>query len=79
MAGNAGYEAGAEDAGSGELLAEAEALQDAFFDLDGKTRRAVATGDLVMAVSLETIEHDKDCRCGLCRALTSWRVVEKSR
>jgi hypothetical protein len=40
MAFNDGYEAGAEDAGSGKLLAEAEALQYAFYDLDGKTRRA---------------------------------------
>jgi len=29
---DAGYEAGAEDAGSGELLAKAEALQMAFYD-----------------------------------------------
>jgi hypothetical protein len=35
------YEAGAEDAGSGELLAEAQALQYAFYDLDGKQRRAM--------------------------------------
>jgi len=69
MAFNAGYETGAEDAGSGELLAEAQALQSEFYDLDGKTRRAVALDDLVMAVSVETIEHEKDCGCGLCRAL----------
>jgi hypothetical protein len=30
-----GYEAVAVDAGSGELLAEAQALQSAFYDLDG--------------------------------------------
>ena len=33
---NAGYDAGA-DAPSGELLAEAKALQSAFCDLDSKT------------------------------------------
>ena len=66
-----GYEAGAEDAGSGELLAEAEALQIAFYDLDGKTRRAIALDDLVMAVSVETMEHEEDCGCGLCRALVA--------
>lgn len=69
MAFKSGYEAGVEDAGSGELLAEATALQYAFFDLDGKQRRAIALDDLVMAVSLETIEHDAGCSCGLCRAL----------
>jgi hypothetical protein len=52
-----------------ELLAEAQALQNAFFDLDGKTRRAVALDDLVMAVSLEVVEHPEDCSCNLCRAL----------
>ena len=31
--GQAGYEAGAEDATCGELLAEAQALQSAFYDL----------------------------------------------
>jgi len=66
---NAGYEVGAEDAGSGELLAEAEALQYAFYDMDGKTRRAVAPDDLVMAVREETAEHEESCGCGLCRAL----------
>ncbi len=66
-----GYEAGAEDAGSGELPAEAEAVQMAFYDLDGKTRRAIALDDLVMAVSLETIGHEEDCGCGLCRALVA--------
>jgi hypothetical protein len=68
MAFHAGYEAGAH-AGSGELLAEAQALQYAFYDLDGKTRRAVALDELVMAVQAETIEHEEDCGCGLCRAL----------
>ncbi len=68
MAFDSGYEAGAEDAGSGEILAEAQALQYAFYDLDAKTRRAVALDDLMMAVSLETLEHEEDCRCGLCRA-----------
>ena len=69
MASNAGYEAGAEDAGSGELLEEALALQIAFYDLDGKTKRAVALDELVMAVTVETMEHEEDWRCGLCRAL----------
>jgi hypothetical protein len=46
-----GYEAGAEDAGSGELLAEAQALQDAFHDLDAKQRQATGLGELVMFVT----------------------------
>jgi hypothetical protein len=41
----------------------------AFYDLDGKTRRAIALDELVMAVNLETIDHEEDCRCGLCTAL----------
>ena len=69
MAFDSGYEAGEEEAGSGELLAEAQALQDAFYDLDGKTKRAIALDELVMAVSLETIRHPEDCGCGLCRAM----------
>ena len=69
MAFRSGYEAGAEDAGSGELMAEAQALQYAFYDLDGKTRRAIALDELVMAVSVETVEHKEGCGCGLCRAL----------
>ena len=44
MAFNAGYEAGAEDASSDELPAEAEVLQNAFFDLDGKARRVCYPG-----------------------------------
>ncbi len=60
---------GADDADSAELLAEAQALQSAFYDLDGKTRPAGALDELVMAVSVETLEHEEDCRCGLCRAL----------
>jgi len=52
-----GYEAGAEVATCGELLAEAQALQHAFYDLDGKTRRAIALDDLVMPVNLGV-----DCR-----------------
>jgi hypothetical protein len=71
MAFDAGYEAGAEDAGSGELLAEAEALQNAFYDLDGKQRRAIALDDLVMAVSVEMIDHKEDCRCDICPALSA--------
>jgi hypothetical protein len=69
MAFDSGYEAGAEDAGSSELLGEAEALQNAFFDMDGKTRRAIALDELVMAVSVEMLEREEDCRCWLCRAL----------
>ncbi len=41
----------------------------ALFDLDGKTKRAIALDELVMAVNLETIEHEEDCRCGHCMAL----------
>jgi hypothetical protein len=44
------------------------------FDLDGKTKRAVALDELAMAVSVETPEHEEDCRCGLCWAL---RAVER--
>jgi hypothetical protein len=68
MAFDAGYEAGAEEAGSGELLAESQALQYAFYDLDGKVKRAIALDDLVMAASVETIEHEDGCGCGFCRA-----------
>jgi hypothetical protein len=50
-----GYEAGAEDAGSGELLVETLALRYALFDLDGKTKRAIALDELAMAVSVETL------------------------
>ena len=69
MAFDANYEAGAEDAGSGELLVETLDLRYALDDLDGKTRRAIALDDLVMAVSVETMEHEEDCRCELCWAL----------
>ena len=65
----AGYEAGAEDAGRGELLVETLDLWYALFDLDAKTKRATALGELAMAVQVETLEHEEDCRCGLCRAL----------
>ena len=41
----------------------------AFYDLDGKTRRAIAMDELVMAAQVETLEHQEDCRCGLCTAL----------
>ncbi len=61
MAFDSGYEAGAEEAGSGELLGEALALRYAFYDLDGKVKQAVALDDLVMAVSVETMEHEEDC------------------
>jgi hypothetical protein len=46
MAFDSGYETGAEAAGCGELLAEAQTLQDAFYDLDAKQRRAIALDDL---------------------------------
>ncbi len=69
MAFDSGYEAGAEDAGSGELLEKASALRYALFDLDGKTKRAVALDELVMAVSLETLEHEEDYECGLTRSI----------
>ena len=71
MAFDAGYDATADYARCGELLAEAEALQNAFYDLDAKTRRAVALDDLTMAVNVETMQHEEDCRCGLCRALAA--------
>ena len=32
-------------------------------------KRAIALDELVMAVSVETLEDDEDCSCGLCRAL----------
>jgi hypothetical protein len=54
---------------SGELLAEAQDLRYALYDLDGTTKRAIARDELVMAVRVETLEHEEDCRCGLCRAL----------
>ena len=68
MAFDSGYEAGAEDAGSGELLVETLDLRYALYDLDGKTKRAISLDELVMAVSVETLEHEEDCGCGLCRA-----------
>ena len=55
----AGYEAAADYAPNGEPLAKAQALQSAFYDLDGKTKRAIALDALVMAVSLETLEHEE--------------------
>ncbi|MGA2256224.1 MAG: hypothetical protein ABSG53_16365 [Thermoguttaceae bacterium] len=41
----------------------------AFYDLDGKTRRAVALNELVMALGVETIEHEENYGCGLCRTV----------
>ncbi len=32
-------------------------------------KQAVALDEVVMAVSVETLEHEEDCRCGLGRAL----------
>jgi hypothetical protein len=69
----AGYEAGAEDADSGELLVETLDLPHALFDLDGKTRRAIALDELVMAVILQTIEHEKGFRCA--RTATSIAIM----
>ncbi len=66
---DSGYEAGVEDVGSGELLVETLDLRYALFDLDGKTKRAIALDELVMAVQVDTIEHEEGCGCGLCRAL----------
>jgi hypothetical protein len=40
-----------------------------FYDLDAKPRRAGALDGLVMAVSVETLEHQEGCGCDLCRAL----------
>jgi len=71
MAFDAGYEAGADAATCGELLAKARALQSAFYDLDGKTRRAIALDELMTAVDVKTIEHEEGCGCRLCRALES--------
>ena len=45
---NAGCEAVQDDATSGELPAKAQALQSALYDLDGKTKRAIALDKLVM-------------------------------
>ena len=50
MAFDSGYEAGAEDAGSGELLVGTPDLRYAFYGLDGKMKRAIALDDLVMIV-----------------------------
>jgi hypothetical protein len=69
MAFDTGYEAGAEDAGSGELLVETLDLRYALYDLDGKTKRAIALDELVMAAQVETLEHEEGCGCGLCRVL----------
>ena len=66
MAFDSGYEAASEDVGSGELLEETLALRYALCDLDGKTKRVVSPDELVMAVQVETLEHEEDCRCGLC-------------
>ncbi len=44
MAFDSGYEAGAEDAGSGELLVETLDLRYALFDLDAKTKRGDRAG-----------------------------------
>ncbi|MGO9109586.1 MAG: hypothetical protein ACLP9L_10155 [Thermoguttaceae bacterium] len=68
MAFNTGYEAVA-DVGSGELLAEAQALQIAFYDLDGKTRRAIVLDDMAIAAILTTAEREEDCACRLCQAI----------
>jgi hypothetical protein len=45
---NAAFEAGAEDTGSGKLLVETLDLRYALYDLDGKTKRAIALDELVM-------------------------------
>ena len=57
---------------SGDLARRARetlALRYALYDLDGKTKRAIALDDLVWAVKLGTIRHPEDCGCGLCRAI----------
>jgi len=64
-----GYQAGAGYAPNGELVVETLDLRHALYGLDGKTKRAIALDELVMAVSVETMEHMEDCGCGLCRAL----------
>jgi hypothetical protein len=51
------------------LLVETLDLRYAMYDLDGKTKRAIALDELVMAATLETLEYEEDCRCGLCRAM----------
>ena len=52
MAFDSGYEAGAEDAGRGELLVETLDLRYALFDLDDKTKRAIALDELVMSTTI---------------------------
>ena len=69
MAFDSGYEAGAEDAGSGELLVETLDLRYALMTWMARRSGRLRLDELVMAVTLETIEHEEDCRCGLCRAL----------
>ena len=71
MAFDSAYEAGAEDAGSGELLVEALDLRYVLYDLDGKQRRAIVLDDLAIAAILATAEHEEDCECGLCRTLAA--------
>ena len=56
---------------SGDAATATIAWGDTVFDLHGKTRRAVAKDELVMAVTLETMEHEEDCGCGLCRVLST--------
>jgi hypothetical protein len=51
MAFDSGYEAGAEDAGSGELLVKALDLRYGLFEMDGKMKRAIALDELVMAAT----------------------------
>ncbi len=41
----------------------------AFCDLDGKTTPAIALDEVVIAVSVATIEHQEGCECGFWRAL----------
>ena len=66
-----GYEAGAEDAGSGELPAEAEAVQIGVLRPGRQDEAGNRAGRPGVAVSLETIGHEEDCGCGLCRALVA--------
>ena len=54
MAFDSGYEAGAEDDGSGELLVETLDLRYALCDLDGKLKRAVSHHYCVGAAAVDS-------------------------
>jgi len=61
----------------GELLVETLDLRYTLYDLDGKTKRAIALDELVMAAQMETMEHEEDCRCGLCNVRCQLSTIAK--